>query len=159
MSCEILSVDGAVFVLWGKPSKADLDRVVERVERVASDAGSPIVFIARIPEGAPAPEGEARAHMNALMPRFIKVCSSYHAVLEGRGFVSAVKRAILAGLSQFGFRNGTFVVHDSEKSVPSKVERSLRPRAEALLSLARTRGLLTATSPEDYALASPTHLV
>jgi hypothetical protein len=154
MSCEILSLEGAVFVLWGKPTKDDLDRVVQRVELVASTSGGAIVFIARIPQGSPAPDDEARAHMNALMPRFIKVCSSYHAVIEGSGFVSAVKRAILAGLLQFGFRNGTFVVHESEKSVAGRVDRSMRPRVEALLSLAGTRGLLTATSPEDFALTN-----
>lgn len=154
MSCEILSVDGAVFVLWGKPTKADLDRVVQQVELAASKSGGPIVFVARIPQGAPAPEGEARAHMNALTPHFAKFCFSYHAILEGSGFVSAVKRAILAGLLQFDFRKGAFAVHDSEKSIAGKVERSMRPRVEALLSLASAKGLLTAASPEDYAQAS-----
>ena len=149
MSCEILSIEGAVFVLWGKPTKRDLDRVVDRVELIASASGRPIVFIARIPKNAPAPDDEARAHMNALMPRFIAVCSSYHAVLEGSGFVSAIKRAILAGLLQFGFRNGTFFVHENEKSILGKVERELRPAVESILSLASTKGLLTAPPPDE----------
>jgi hypothetical protein len=152
MSCEILSIEGAVFVLWGKPTKRDLDRVVDRVELIASASGKPIVFIARIPKNAPAPDDESRAHMNALMPRFIAVCSSYHAVLEGSGFVSAIKRAILAGLLQFGFRNGTFFVHENEKSILGKTERELRPAAESILTLAATRGLLTAPPPEDSPL-------
>lgn len=151
MSCEILSVEGAVFVLWGRPTKADLDRVVNRVELIASASGHPIVYIARIPKTAPAPEGEARAHMNALMPRFISVCSSYHAVLEGSGFVSAIKRAVLAGLLQFGFRNGTFYVHENEKSIVAKVERRDRPNVEAILNLAAARGLLTAPAPDESA--------
>lgn len=153
MSCEILSVEGAVFVLWGKPNKRDLDRVLDRVELIASASGRPIVFIARIPKNAPAPEDEARAHMNALMPRFIAVCSSYHAVLEGSGFVSAIKRAILAGLLQFGFRNGTFFVHENEKSILGKVDRELRPAAESILTLASSKGLLTAPPPEDSPVA------
>jgi hypothetical protein len=150
LSCEIISVEGAVFVLWGKPTKRDLDRVVDRVELIAGASGKPIVFIARVPKTAPAPDDEARAHMNALMPRFIAVCSSYHAVLEGSGFVSAIKRAILAGLLQFGFRNGTFFVHENEKSILGKTERELRPAVEAILSLASTKGLLTAPPPEDF---------
>jgi hypothetical protein len=152
MACEILSIEGAVFVLWGKPSKRDLDRVFDRVELIASATGRPIVFIARIPKSAPAPDDEARAHMNALMPRFIAVCSSYHAVLEGSGFVSAIKRAMLAGLFQFGFRNGTFFVHENVKSIVGKVDREQRATAEAILALAEKKGLLTAAPPEDSPL-------
>jgi hypothetical protein len=152
MACEILSVDGAVFVLWGKPTKADLEQVVNRVELIASASGHPIVFIARIPKGAPAPDDAARAYMNALMPRFVKATSSYHAVLEGGGFVSAIKRAILAGLLQFGFRNGTFFVHENEKSILAKVERRLRPSVESILAMASSRGLLTAPPPDDVSL-------
>ena len=152
MACEILSVEGAVFVLWGKPTKPDLDRVVDRVELIASASGQPIVFIARIPKGAPAPDDAARAHMNALMPRFVKATSSYHAVLEGSGFVSAIKRAILAGLLQFGFRNGTFFVHENEKGILPKVERHLRANVDSILTLASTRGLLTAPPPDDVSL-------
>ena len=154
MSCELISVERAVFVLWGRPTKPDLDRVVDRVELVARTCAGPIVFIARIPPNAPAPDDQARAHMNALMPRFVKVCSSYHAVLEGSGFVSAVKRAILTGLLQFGFRNGTFFVHPSESTIVSKVERGMRPHAEAILRLAAAKGLLTAPPPEDLSLRS-----
>lgn len=152
MACEILSVEGAVFVLWGKPSKRDLERVVDRVELIASATGRPIVFIARIPKAAPTPDEEARAHMNALMPRFVAVCSSYHAVLEGSGFISAVKRAMLAGLLQFGFRNGTFFVHENVKSIVGKVDREQRATAEAILSLAEQKGLLSAAPPEDSPL-------
>jgi hypothetical protein len=147
MACEIISVDGAVFALWGKPTKTDLDRVVQKVEQVAAAAGHPIVYIARIPKDAPAPDGEPRAYMNSLIPRFVKVCASYHAVLEGSGFVSAVKRAILAGIFQFGFRSGTFYVHETEKSVVGKVDRNMRPHVEALLALAAQKGLLTAPPP------------
>ena len=149
MACEILSVEGAVFVLWGKPTKPDLDRVLDRVELIAAASGHPIVYIARIPKNAPPPEGDARAQMNALMPRFVKVCSSYHAVLEGSGFVSAIKRAVLAGLLQFGFRNGTFFVHENEKGITAKVDRATRACVEEVLALADSRGLLTAQPPAD----------
>jgi hypothetical protein len=152
MACEILSVEGAVFVLWGKPTKADLEQVVNRVELIASASARPIVFIARIPKGAPAPDDETRAYMNALMPRFVKATSSYHAVLEGGGFVSAIKRAILAGLLQFGFRNGTFFVHENEKSILAKVEKDLRPSVDSILTIASTKGLLTALPPDDLSV-------
>ena len=152
MACEIISVEGAVFALWGKPSKADLDRVVDRVELIAQATGKPILYITRVPTAAPAPDPDVRQHLNTLMPRFIKACSSYHVLLEGSGFVSAIKRAVLASLLQFGWRNGTFFVHENEKGVFAKVDRATRPDVEAILELARKRGLLTAPPPEDVAV-------
>jgi hypothetical protein len=142
MACEILTLDDAVFALWGKPNKADLDRVLATVEQAADSLGRPVLYIARIPKDAPAPEGEVRAHMNALMPRFVKSCAGYHALLEGSGFVSAVKRAVLAGLLQFGFPNGTFFVHDTPKRILAKAQPSQRPSLEAILALATRKGLL-----------------
>lgn len=151
VACEILSVEGAVFALWGKPSSMDMDRVVAEVTRVANASGHPIVYVARIPPSAPAPEGDARAHMNALLPVFVQHCSSYHAVLEGGGFVSAVKRAVLAGLFQFGMRNGMFFVHKSQAEVLEKVSGDQRAAVQQLLSLAGSKGLLTAEAPEQPA--------
>jgi hypothetical protein len=149
MACEIISIEGAVFVLWGKPNRVDLDRVIDRVELIASASARPIVYITRVPNNAPPPESDVRQHLNSLMPRFVKACSSYHVVLEGSGFISALKRGILASLLQLGWRNGTFFVHDTEKAVASKVERQARRDVEAILALAKDKGLLTAPPPED----------
>lgn len=149
MACEIVSSDGGVFVLWGTPTKEDLERVLERVRLTAAAAGHRIVFVARVPESAPAPDDEVRAYLKSITPRLIEDCSSYHAVLEGGGFVSAAKRAILTGLLQLGFRNGTFFVHGHVDGVLAKIAPSSRPQAQSLLSLAAGRGLLTAPPPEE----------
>jgi hypothetical protein len=154
MACEIISVEGAVFALWGQPTKADLDRVIDRVELIASATGRPIIYITRVPTAAPPPADAVRQHLNSLMPRFIKACSSYHVLLEGSGFVSALKRGILASLLQLGWRNGTFFVHENEKGVLSKVERAYRANVEAILTLAGTKGLLTAPPPEEASVAT-----
>jgi hypothetical protein len=151
MACEIISIEGAVFVLWGKPTKADLERVIDRVELISSASARPIVYITRVPTTAPPPESDVRQHLNSLMPRFVKACSSYHVVLEGSGFISALKRGILASLLQLGWRSGTFFVHETEKGVASKVDRNTRRDVEAILNLAREGGLLTAPPPQDPA--------
>ena len=149
MPCEIVSSDGGVFVLWGKPTKEDLDRVLERVQRTATAAGHRIVFVTRVPEKAPAPDDEVRAYLKAVTARFFEDCSSYHAVLEGGGFVSAAKRAILIGLMQLGARGGDFFVHAHVDEVLAKIDPSSRPQALSLLTLAAGRGLLTAPPPEE----------
>jgi hypothetical protein len=147
MACEIIDSNGGVFVLWGLPTAADVDRVLQRVEQVAAKAGGPVVFVARVPQTAPAPDPAVRTHLNRVMPRFAELCSSYHAVLEGGGFTSAVKRAVLAGLFQIGFRRANFFVHDSDRGVVAKIEGPERARAQALLKLADAQGLLTAAPP------------
>jgi hypothetical protein len=149
MACDIIHTDRAVFALWGKPSSADLERVVSRVEMVALGAGQPVVYITRVPSAAPPPDSDVRAQLNEMMPRFVKVCASYHVLLEGDGFLSALKRGILASLLQFGWRNGTFFVHQDMKEVLLKVERGLRPDAQAILDLAARGGLLSAPPPLD----------
>jgi hypothetical protein len=149
MACTIISNEGAVFALWGRPNKADLERVINRVELVASASGHPIVYITRVPQNAPPPDGDVRQYLNSLMPRFVKACSTYHVLLEGGGFVSALKRGILASLLQFGWRNSTFFVHENEKGVFAKVERQHRAHVEAILATAGSQGLLTAGPPED----------
>jgi hypothetical protein len=149
MACDIISNEGAVFALWGKPSKADLERVLNRVELVATAAGSPIVYIARVPSAAPAPDGEVRAHLNQLMPRFVKLCAGYHVVLEGNGFGSALKRCVLTSLLQFGWRNGSFFVHQDINEVFAKLSPASRSGARALLDLAGHGGLLSSPPPLD----------
>jgi len=145
---EIVSVEGAVFVLWGKPALGDVERVVQSVESAARSSESPIVLVARVPEAAPAPDDAVRARLKAAMPGIVELCSSYHAVLEGAGFVAAAKRAIMLSLLQLGFRKGTFFVHDHVSGVLSNIDRTARPRAVALMALAAERGLLTAPPPE-----------
>ena len=39
MACEIISCEGAVFVLWGKPTVADVERVMDRLELIAEKTG------------------------------------------------------------------------------------------------------------------------
>src|SRR5689334_22648335 len=103
MACQLVTSDGALFALWGKPTREDLDLVINRVEQMSRTSGRPIVFIARIPVDAPPPDAEVRRRLDELMPRMRSACSAYHVLLEGVGFVSAVKRSILAGLMQFGW--------------------------------------------------------
>src|SRR5689334_9069163 len=101
MACEILSCEGAVFVLWGKvTTNQDLDRVLDRLRLVCETTGHPVVYVTRVPPDAQPPEADVRAHLDAIMPEVVAQCSSYHVVLEGSGFINAMKRAVLAGLFQ-----------------------------------------------------------
>jgi hypothetical protein len=130
-----------------------MDLVVNRGRLIAQTSGRPIVYIARVPIDAPPPEADARQRMNELMPAFRDICSSYHVVLEGAGFVSAVKRSILAGLMQFGWPRNTFYVHATPKEVVFKVDKERRRDAEAVLRMAERDGLLEASGPIDPELS------
>ena len=106
--------------MWGKPTKDDMDLVLNRVQLMAKTSGRPIVFITRVPVDAPPPEPEVRQRSTRGCRQMRTACSSYHVVLEGVGFVSALKRAILASFMQFGWPRGTFFVHASRRKSSSR---------------------------------------
>jgi hypothetical protein len=149
MACQIISCEGAVFVLWGKPTKDDMELVRNRVALMAKTSGRPIVYITRVPVDAPPPDPDVRQRLNEVMPEMKRACSSYHVVLEGVGFVSALKRAILASLMQFGWPRGTFFVHASAKEAVFAVSKEARRDVEAILHMAERQGLLTGPAPVD----------
>jgi hypothetical protein len=153
MACQVISCEGAVYVLWGKPTKDDMELVLNRVKLMAKTSGKPIVYITRVPVDAPPPDPELRQRLNEMMPEMKTLCSSYHVVLEGVGFVSALKRAILAGLMQFGWPRGTFFVHASPKEAVFAVSKAARRDVEAILNMAEKQGLLTGPAPVDPELS------
>jgi hypothetical protein len=151
VACEIISTDGAVFALWGKPTAQDMDRVRAALQLAADDCGHPVVYITRVPRNAPPPDGAARARLNELMPGIVSVCSSYHVVLEGDGFAAAIKRGILTGLFQLSWRRKTFFVHASVSEVAHNVGAKEQRAVSALLELAARRGMLSGSAPDSLA--------
>jgi len=144
MACDMISTQGAVFALWGKPELKDIDRVKAEVEAAAATCGHPVIYVTRVPESAPAPDAQVRAHLDQLMPGILKACSTYHVVLEGAGFGAAMKRGILTGMFQLSWRRKTFFVHAKVTEVAISVPLEQRPAVAGLLDAAQTRGLLGA---------------
>jgi len=149
VACKIISSEGAVFALWGRPTFSDVDEVLSAVRSAANASGGPIVYITRVPTDAPPPEADVRQRLNEAMPDIRAVCASYHVILEGDGFISAVKRAILASLMQFGWQRDTFFIHAFAKQVSIKAARDHRESVERILYLAEQEGLLSASAPVE----------
>jgi hypothetical protein len=143
MACEIISTQGAVFALWGRPTPADMDRVEAALHAAAEACGHPVVYVTRVPVNAPPPDAAARARLDQIMPSIVSICSSYHVVLEGDGFGAAVKRGILTGMFQLSWRRKTFFVHAHVTEVARNVGPEQQRALAALLGLATTRGLLS----------------
>ena len=142
MACEIVSTQGAVFALWGKPERLDFDRVIDALQSAANAVGHPVLYLTRVPIDAPAPDAEARARLSELMPGITAVCSSYHVVLEGDGFAAAMKRGILTGLFQLNWRRKTFFVHASVEDVAKHVTGNDQRALTAILRAAAANQLL-----------------
>lgn len=142
MACQILTTRGAVFVLWGRPSPADMDDVKATVEAAAAACGHPVVYVTRVPVNAPPPDASARARLDEVMPSLVKACSTYHVVLEGEGFGAAMKRGILTGIFQLSWRRKTFFVHADAKEVAPALAEDRRATVQHLLATAERRGLL-----------------
>ena len=142
MACELISTLGAVFALWGEPEIKDVDLVKQAVESAAANCGHPVVYVTRVPVNAPAPNAEVRARLEQMMPSILKVCSTYHVVLEGEGFAAAMKRGVLTGLFQLSWRRKTFFVHAKVGEVASNVPLAQQAELSSLLAAAQQRGLL-----------------
>jgi len=121
-----------------------MDRVAEMLRQAAVKAGRPIAYIARVPADAPAPEPNVRRHLDALMPEIVDKCSTYHVVLEGSGFVSAMKRAVLLSLFQIRWRRGVFFVHSTVSELLGTVPSGELAAVSRIVELARSAGLLHA---------------
>ena len=142
MACELISVPGAVFALWGKPTVRDIERVWDALQSATQACGYPVLYVTRLPVNSPPPDAAARSRLDEMMPHIGDVCSSYHVVLEGEGFGAALKRGILLGLFQLCWRRKTFFVHAVVEEVFDQVPAAVRPAAEAIVQAARAKGLL-----------------
>lgn len=149
MACKIISSEGAVFAVWGRPTLGDVDEVLRQVRAAAEASRRPVVYVTRVPVDAPPPESDVRQRLNEAMPEIRAACSSYHVILEGAGFVSAFKRAILASLMQFGWARDSFFIHATTQQVLLKVPREQRSDAEQLLRMAERQGLLSGPGPAE----------
>jgi len=142
MACEVITTPGAVFALWGEPEVLDVDKVWSAVESAAATCGHPVVYVTRVPVDAPAPNAQVRAKLDQRMPGILKVCTTYHVVLEGEGFAAAMKRGVLTGMFQLSWRRKTFFVHAKVTEVAACVALEERPAVARLLDAARARGML-----------------
>jgi hypothetical protein len=148
MPCIVIKVPGAVFSVWGKPENADVVRVLEELKTASQEAGKPVLYVTRVPVDAPAPEPDVRKHLNGLMPTIVKYCSSYHVVLEGEGFMAAVKRGVLTSLLQPLWRKRVFHVHATANGVLGSLPADERDLATRLLKVAGEKGCLACSAPQ-----------
>lgn len=153
MPCLIVKTEGAVFAVWGKPETADVGRVLEELKQASAEAGKPVLYVTRVPVDAPAPEPEVRKHLNGLMPTIVKYCSSYHVVLEGQGFVAAMKRGVLTSLLQPLWKRRVFHVHATPSGIYGSLTFNEREIATRLLEAANARGCLSCSAPDVAARA------
>jgi hypothetical protein len=97
--------------VWGVPEVSDVERLESAFRAAVDEAGTSVVYVTRVPADAPAPEGECRKRLNSALAEWMKLCSSYHVVLEGQGFVAAFKRGVLTNLLQPFWRPKVVFVH------------------------------------------------
>jgi hypothetical protein len=149
MACEFLTGDGVVYCVWGRPKIKDMNDLVMHLEAAVEAAGRPAVYITRVPVDAPAPDAKVRQYLNSLMPRITALCSTYHVVLEGAGFIAALKRGVLVSLFQIGNKRGMFFVHADVDEVVRSIQAERQLAVRALLIRADSRGLLRGRTPES----------
>jgi hypothetical protein len=151
MACHIVQTRGAVFALWGDPEPQDATKVLDAVKKARTETGEKVLYVTRVPPGAPTPSGPARQAMNKILPEVISMCSSYHVVLEGDGFMAAFKRGVLLGLLQPVWKPRLFYVHATCSDVLRDVTTTEVSTASELLRAADKAGIVKGT----VSLAAP----
>jgi hypothetical protein len=149
MTCEIVISKGAVFAVWGVASTQDVDRIIALAKANYEQFGEPVTYITRVPVNAPPPNASVRHHINDVLPSAMKYCSTYHVVIEGDGFVAALKRSVLIGITQLTQRRGTFFVHAHVDEAVRAVDKSAQSNVKELLRLASEQGLLQSNGRAD----------
>jgi len=137
-----VAVEGGLFAVWGRPTIQDVDRVAQEMREGVYKAGRPILYVTRVPEYAPAPDPDVRRYLNSQMRLVGELYSTYHVVLEGAGFVAAMKRAVLVALFQVAGKRRTFFVHSIPDEIYSVVREDDLSIARQLLKQAKWRRLL-----------------
>jgi hypothetical protein len=155
MAVSIVSGKGCVFSVWGRPKKEDMDLVLKELRETADISGGPVAYVTRVPANSPAPDAEVRRHLDALMPEVVKCCSTYHVVLEGKGFVAAIKRTVLSSLFQIGWKRGLFFVHAFPSEVVHNVAAARVSEVTSVLERAKVVGLFTTEGPASSPPPAP----
>ena len=146
MACEIAVSGRVVLVLWGRPELSDLPRVDGAVRGARAEAG-PVIFIARVPAHAEAPDPQVRVAITGMLESFMAQCSSYHTVLEGSGFAAAAKRMVLATIFLMTRRREKSHVHSNCDALLSVATAEERDELTVALRALRERGLLDRGEP------------
>jgi hypothetical protein len=134
-------------VVWGAPQPIDIARVVQALHSAREEQGSPVLFLARVPAEAPAPDRNTRKHIDRALPAFLADCSSYHVVMEGEGFFAAIKRSVLTSSLQPIWRRRMFYVHAHCADVQAALTPAEQTACQQLFELAQKEGLLAGPLP------------
>lgn len=149
MSCEIVGTERTLYVVWGTPELIDVERVISHLQRRFEKTQERLLYVSRVPVGAPAPTPEVRRLLSARMDVFLRLCSGFCIILEGDGFSSAVKRAVLTSLFFVTLGRGTLHVYSTIDELRKNVTDEWRPELAQLLHLAEQEDLLVGRIPSE----------
>lgn len=161
MACETIEQEGLFLAVWGRPTKDDFDRILTGIRQAVERTGKPVIYVARVPHGAPPPDGEVRRYIAQIMPEVLASCSTFHVVLEGDGFVAALKRGVMLSIFQICKQRGTLFVHSRCEEVFKYIDDQKQQPLRQLLQRARDRGMLdripVSMSPPQHTYLRFTH--
>jgi hypothetical protein len=136
-------------VVWGTPELIDVERVVLQLQCRFDKTHERLLYVSRVPVGSPAPTPEVRRLLSSRMDVFLRLCAGFYIILEGDGFSSAVKRAVLTSLFFVTLGRGTLHVYSTTDELRANVTEEWRSEVGRLLSLAGQEDLLVGQIPSE----------
>jgi hypothetical protein len=92
--------------------------------------------------------------VSQIMPEVLASCSSFHVILEGDGFVAALKRGVMLSIFQMCRQRGILFVHSNCEEVHKHIDQRKGMALKHLLQRARDLGMLDRT-PQTVAPPNP----
>lgn len=142
MPHHLITERGALFVLWLGVTRDDALAVLSALEEAYHIHQRKLVYISRVPAGAPLPDRSTQVYLASRMSRVTEMCSTYHVIMEGEGFNVAAHRSLLLELFQLGRRRSTFFIHSSVDDVLARVSSLEHRCASHILAMAKAKGYL-----------------
>jgi hypothetical protein len=120
----------------------DVAALQKIVERAHEEQGEPLHCVMLIGEKIAPPSLEFRRHIVVSLDAISPISESFHVVLEGSGFTSALKRMVAAGIIAISKMGRKTSIYSNAEEVLREVSLKKGYPLQAILDDAKKQGLL-----------------
>jgi hypothetical protein len=156
MACDISSKGRVVIVTFGDPEIADLERIMGHVVKVHEKTGLPILYVSRVLESSKPPSSQFNQALKTRMGELLALCCAFHAVMEGHGFLAAIKRTAVSAAFLTSGKRSLFHVHGTMDEMIRSVGPAHRPEVVEALRASNVVQMRRGADPKSDALKART---
>lgn len=134
-------IENVFIVVWNHVSTAATSTITTQVQ-AAHDVYGDLVYVARIPDGTPAPDDDGRNALSVATKALLPYCSSLHCVIEGQGFRKSIIRGAATSIFLLSGQRGKMKVHDTMRDALESAPALDAAKVDRILRRAHDQGLI-----------------